>query len=90
MDQLLKPTESLECLSKGDFDSQVARLSAHGLRSEADFDKYSALSMVQSVAREAHRLSHKASFFNAAVQSLRPRLQVLRDKVQAYFGFILV
>ena len=63
MDQLLKPTDSLECLSKGDFDSQVARLSAYGLRSEADFDKYSALSMVQSVAREAHRLSHKASGF---------------------------
>lgn len=52
MAQLLQRIESLEGLSKGDFDSQLARLSAYGLRSEADFDKYTALSMAESVARE--------------------------------------
>ena len=75
MDQLLKRIESLEGQSIGDFDSQLARLSAYGLRSAADFDKYTALSMAESVAREAHRLSHeKVSFLDAAVQGLRPRL----------------
>lgn len=86
MDQLLKRIESLEGQSKGDFDSQLARLSAYGLRSAADFDKYTALSMAESVAREAHRLSHeKASFLDAAVQGLRPRLQASTEKFQAYF-----
>ena len=86
MDQLLKRIESLEGQSKGDFDSQLARLSAYGLRSAADFDKYTALSIAESVAREAHRLSHeKASFLDAAVQGLRPRLQASTEKFQAYF-----
>ena len=68
----------------------MARLSAYGLRSEADFDKYTALSMAESVAREAHRLSHgKASFLDAAIQGLRPRLQAPTDKFQAYFLALL-
>ena len=42
--------------------------------------------MAESVAREAHRLSHeKASFLDAAVQGLRPRLQASTEKFQAYF-----
>ena len=86
MDQLLKRIESLEGQSKGDFDSQQVTLSAYGLRSAADFDKYTALSMAESVAQEAHRLSHeKASFLDAAVQGLRPRLQASTEKFQAYF-----
>ena len=86
MDQLLTRIAALEGQSKGDFSSQLAKLSAYGLRSEADFDKYTALSMAESVAREAHRLSHeKASFLDAAVQGLCPRLQAPTDKFQAYF-----
>ena len=74
MDQLLKRIEYLEGQSKGDFDSQQARLSAYGLRSAADFDKYSALSVAECVAQEAHRLSNeKASFLETAVQGLLPR-----------------
>ena len=42
--------------------------------------------MAESVAQEAHRLSHeKASFLNAAVQGLRRRLQASTEKFQAYF-----
>ena len=64
----------------------MEKLSAYGLRSKADFDKYTALSMAESVAREALRLSYdKASFLDAAIQGLRPRLQVSTDKFQAYF-----
>lgn len=77
MDQLLiKPIESLEGQSKEDSDFQLARLSAYGLRSASDFDKYTALSMAESVARETHRLSHeKVSFLDVGVQGLCPRLQ---------------
>ncbi|KAJ7391200.1 hypothetical protein OS493_019331 [Desmophyllum pertusum] len=82
MAQLLQRIESLEGLSKGDFDSQLARLSAYGLRSEADFDKYTALSMAEKCCPRAHRLSHdKASFLDAAIQGL----QASTDKFQAYF-----
>ena len=64
----------------------MGKLSAYGLRSKADFDKYTALTMAESFAREALRLSHdKASFLDAAIQGLRPRLQVSTDKFKAYF-----
>lgn len=86
MDQLLRRIEYLEGQSKGDFVSQLAKLSAYGLRSQADFDKYTALSMAESAAQEVHQLSHdKASFLDAAIQGLRPRLQVSTDKFQTYF-----
>ena len=69
-----------------DFDSQLARLSAYGLRSAVDFDKYTALSMAESVAREAHHLSHEtASFLDAALQGPCSHLQASPENFQAYF-----
>ena len=87
MDQLLKRIESLEGQSKRDFDSQLARLSAYGLRSAVDFDKYTALSMAESVAQKAHHLSHEtALFLDAALQGPCLRLQASPENFQAHFS----
>ena len=59
-------------------------------QSNRDFAKYIALSMAESVAREAHCLSHeKASFLDAAVKGLHPRPQASTEILQAYFLALL-
>ena len=59
-----KRIESLEGQSNRDLDSQLARLTAFGLRSKADFDKYTALSMAEStdVSRKSKKDSSKSNF----------------------------
>lgn len=58
-----KSIESLESQPKGDFSSQLFCLSKYGLRSAADFDKYTASSMVEAASLEALRTNDpKASF----------------------------
>ena len=59
---------------------------AYGLRSEADLISIRPSQCAESAAQEAHRLSHdKASFLDAAIQGLLPRLQVSTHKFQASF-----
>ena len=64
----------------------MLRLSKYGLRSQADFDKYAAVSMAEAASIEAHRTNDpKASFLQAACQTLRAQLNKPTDKFQAYF-----
>jgi hypothetical protein len=61
-------------------------LSQYGLRSASDFDKYHALNLAEAAAREAHRVhDSKASFLDAAIQTLRSHVSISLDKFQAYF-----
>jgi hypothetical protein len=64
----------------------MARLSKYGLRGGADFDKYTAVALAETASRESHRMNDpKASFLEAASQTLRAHLQKPADKFQAYF-----
>ena len=64
----------------------MLRLSKYGLRSGSDFDKYTAVVMAESASMEAHRTSDpKASFLEAACQTLRAHLATPTDKFQAYY-----
>ena len=52
----------------------------------ADFDKYTAVSMAEAASMEALRINDpKASFLDAACQTLRAQLDKPTDKFQAYF-----
>lgn len=56
------------------------------MRSAADFDKYTAVSMAEAASMEAHRINDpKASFLDSARQTLRAQLDKPTDKFQAYF-----
>lgn len=71
-------------------DQLLKRIESLEGQSNRDFAKYIALSMAESVAREAHCLSHeKASFLDAAVKGLRPRPQASTEIFQAYFLALL-
>ena len=64
----------------------MLRLSKYGLQSQADFDKYTAVSMAEAASMEAHHTNDlKASFLEAACQTLRVQLNKPTDKFQAYF-----
>lgn len=59
----------------------MLRLSKYGLRSQADFDKYTAVSMAEAASMEAHRTNDpKASSLEAACQTLRVQLNKPTDK----------
>ena len=83
---LLKRIEQLENQSRGDIKAQMSRLQTYGQRSGADFDKYTALGMVETASREAHRVNHeKTSYLEAAARTLRNHLEKPTAKFQAYF-----
>lgn len=68
----------------------MLRLSKYGLRSQVDFDKYTAVSMAEAASMEDHRTNDpKASFLEAACQTLRVQLNKPTDKFQAYFLALL-
>jgi len=84
--KLLKRIEILETHQKGDIEAQIARLSTYGQRHLSDFDKYTALSMAESLASDAKQVNHsKASFLAVASQTLRSHLQKSSKVFQAYF-----
>ena len=84
--QLLKRIEILETHQKGDIETQIAPLSTYGQRHLSDFDKYTALSMAESLASDAKQVNHsKASFLAIASQTLRSHLQKSNKVFQAYF-----
>ena len=87
MPQLRRRVETLESQQKAsDVDAQIVRLSSYGLRHATDFDKYSALSMAESLASDAKQHNHpKASFLAVASQTLRGHLQKPTKLFQAYF-----
>ena len=58
-----KSIESLESQSKGDFSSQLLRLSNYGLPSAADFDNYRAVSMAEAASMEALRTNDPKALF---------------------------
>ena len=61
-------------------------LSTYGQRHLSDFDKYTALSMAESLASDARQVNHsKASFLAVASQTLRSHLQKSSKVFQAYF-----
>lgn len=67
-------------------DTQIIGLSSYGLRHLSDFDKYTALSMAESLADDARHKHHsKAAFLSAAVQTLRTHLAKSTQLFQAYF-----
>lgn len=83
---MLERIKTLESLSQPDVPSHLLRLSQYGLRSASDFDKYHALNLAEAAAREAHRVhDSKASFLDAAIQTLRSHVSISLDKFQAYF-----
>ncbi|CAB3981996.1 Hypothetical predicted protein [Paramuricea clavata] len=84
---LLEQIKTLESLSQPDVPSHLLRLSQYGLRSASDFDKYHTLNLAEAAAaREAHRVhDSKASFLDAAIQTLRSHVSISLDKFQAYF-----
>ena len=64
---------------------QLQRLSAYGLRSLVDFDKYTALSMAESLASDAKQNGHpKASFLSMASQMMRGYLDKDPKQFRAY------
>ena len=87
MAQLRRSVETLESQQKAsDIIAQIVRLSSYGLRHATDFDKYSALSMAESLASDAKQHNHpKASFLAVASQTLRGHLQKPTKLFQAYF-----
>ena len=87
MAQLRRRVKTLESQQKAsDIDAQIDRLSSYGLRHATDFDKYSALSMAESLASDAKQHNHpKASFLAVASQTLRGHLQKPTKLFQAYF-----
>ena len=87
MAQLPRRVETLESQQKAsDIDAQIDRLSSYGLRHATDFDKYSALSMAESLASDTKQHNHpKASFLAVASQTLRGHLQKPTKLFQAYF-----
>ena len=87
MAQLRRRVETLESQQKAsDIDAQIVRLSSYGLRHATDFDKYSALSMAESLASDAKQHNHpKASFLAVASQTLRGHLQKPTKLFEAYF-----
>ena len=86
MAPLRQRIEQLENQQKGaDIDTQIERLSSYGVRNLVDFDKYSALSMAESLASDAKQLNHaKASFLAVASQTLRGCLDKPAKQFQAY------
>ena len=76
MQLLRQRIEQLENIQKGtDIDVHLERLSAYGLRNLGDLDKYTALSMAESLASDARQNSHpKASFLSMASQTMRDYL----------------
>ena len=84
--QLLKHIKILETHQKGDIEAQIAPLSTYGQRHLSDFDKYTALSMAESLASDAKQVNHsKASFLAVVSQTLRSHLQKSNKVFQAYF-----
>ena len=83
---LLKRVEALETQSRPDISTHMRQLSSYGLRSEADFDKYHAVTLAEAAAVEAHRAADpKAYFLDAACQTLRSSLSRPTDRFKAYF-----
>ena len=83
---LLKRVETLETQSRPDISTHMRQLSSYGLRSEADFDKYHAVTLAEAAAVEAHRAADpKAYFLDAACQTLRSSLSRPTDRFKAYF-----
>ena len=67
---LLRRIEALEKQKPGDIDTGLKSLAAYGLRREADFDKYLALSMVKDLVTSARAANHKeTSFLSAAARA---------------------
>ena len=87
MAHLRRRVETLESQQKAsDIDAQIVRLSSYGLRPATGFDKYSALSMAESLASDAKQHNHpKASFLAVASQTLGGYLQKPTKLFQAYF-----
>ena len=85
--QLRRRVETLESQQRAsDIDVQIDRLSSYGLRHATEFDKYSTLSMAESLASDAKQHNHpKASFLAVASQTLRGHLQKPTKLFQAYF-----
>ena len=84
--QLTKRIELLESQQKGDVEGQITRLSTYGHRNVADFDKYTALSLAESLASQAKQVNHsKVSFLAVASQTLRSHLHKSNKVFQAYF-----
>ena len=76
----------MEELSQQNVASHLLRLSQYGLRAATDFDKYHAMHLAEDATREAHRVKDdKATFLEAAVQTLRSHIAVPREQFQAYF-----
>lgn len=74
--QLLKRIEILETHQKGDIEAHIARLSTYCQRHLSNFDKYTALSMAESLASDAKQVNHsKASFL--AVASARKHCDLI-------------
>ena len=69
-----------------DIDVQLERLSAYGLWNLVDFDKYTTLSMAESLSSDAKQNSHpKASFLSMASQTMRGYLDKDPKQFRAYF-----
>ena len=92
MAQLRRRVETLESQQKASqVDAQIVRLSSYGLRHATDFDKYSVLSVAESLASDAKQHNHpKASFLAVASQTLRGHLQKLTKLFEAYFLALFV
>ena len=84
--------EQLESIKKGTgIDVRLERLSAYGLRSLVDFDKYTALCMAEYLASDAKQNSHpKASFLSMASQTMRCYLDKDTKQFRAYFLALFV
>ena len=76
----------MENQQKPEIATRVSALCSYGLRRLDDFDKYSALSMADSLAYEAKVIAHeKASFYAVAAQALRDRLEKPKAQFHSYF-----
>ena len=76
----------MERQNKATLSSILARINALVLKRDADFDKYQALSLAQSLVHCAEDTNHKKDpYYNAALHEVRSRGSRPKAQFKAYF-----
>ena len=80
----------LEDSAKPSVASVLTRINEYSKRSKDDFDKYKAISLVESLEYTAKSTAHeKASYYQVVLLSLKEKLSTPVDKFRSYFLSLL-